>query len=358
LSFTSSIERGRRIAHVLRRCRRTSAAISREELTDLAPNLQDDGLSGLLWAAMPRELRRTSLGRDIRRGALADAAAAARLDGHLVEILSALAKAGVTPIVAKGWAVARYYPNPAMRPYSDLDLAIHPDQVATARGVLNGLGAQSVLVDLHEGLPDLPGRRWPEVFARSQVARLGGHPVRVLSPEDQFRWLTVHLVRHVCHRPMWLNDLATMLENVGSEMDWDLCLSGSFSWRRWTLAIAALAEKLLGAHVPESLKYRTGYSVPAWLEESTLWRWGGGDRLKPSDIRRNPVEWRPFVACRLLNPVRWSFRLGLPPMGYLPPIWAAAILGKVVQPFPRLWRVWKRRGALPLAYSVHTRRVF
>jgi hypothetical protein len=336
----------------------TLADVPAAELSDLRADLQDDGHSGLLWAALPRNLRHAALGRALRRGAMADAAAAARLDGHLVNILSALTRAGVAPIVTKGWAVSRYYPNPAMRPYADLDLAVHPDQADRTRQTLSRLGDTAVLVDLHVGLPDLPDRSWSEVFARSRLADLNGYPVRVLAPEDQFRWLTAHLVRHVCHRPLWLIDIATMVEQVEPVMDWELCLRGSFAWRRWMLAVVAMAERLLGARVPASLTSRVGGMAPDWLQTSTLWRWGGGSRMAFRQLRRHPSEWWPFVAYRLLNPVRWAFRTGLPPLRFVPPIWAIGVVGKMIQPGPKLWRRWIAPCKPDHLYTVHTRRLF
>jgi hypothetical protein len=281
-----------------------------------------------------------------------------RLDACLVEVLGALRKAGVEPLVPKGWAVARYYRDAAARPYSDIDLAIQPIQAATARSVLATLGQQAVMVDLHIGLPDLPNRSWDEVFARSRIARLGDVPIRVLAPEDQFRWLAVHLVRHVINRPRWLLDMAVLMEQAVDTMDWDACLRGGFTWRRWILAVVGLAERLLGARVPEAIRGLPGCRPPAWLEQGTLWRWGNGDSLPFGDVMNRPDEWCPFVEHRLMSPVRWTNRFGLPPVGFLGPVWAASLLARFVQPWLRLWRRIVRESGSHLGFTMHEHRSF
>jgi hypothetical protein len=327
------------------------------ELAALAPLAQARGLSGLVWARLPLPLRSTPLGRDFRRAALADAGSAARLDAHLPAVVLALNAVGAEPIVTKGWAVARYFPDPAVRPYADLDLCVRPDRGDAARQALARLGIDSAIADLHVGLPDLPERAWPEVFARTRMIDQDGLSIRVLAPEDQFRLLAVHFVRHVCHRPLWLVDLAVLLEEAGGDMDWESCLRGSHTWRRWLLACAGLAHQLLGARLPSTLAGRRGLRPPNWLPAVTLWHWAGGHEMPVRTIVSRPAEWGPFVANKLLNPVRWCYRLGLPPVRFVPTVWAAAIAARFVQPYPRLWRALSAHRRPKAEYPVHERRL-
>jgi hypothetical protein len=276
----------------------------------------------------------------------------------LPTILEALAGAGVEPIVTKGWAVARYYPDPGARPYCDIDLSVHPDECEAAQRVLNRLTIARATVDLHIGLPDLPQRTWADVRARTQLVELGGIAVRVLAPEDQFRLLVVHFVRHVCHRPLWLIDLAVLLEVAGNDMDWGLCLRGAHSWRRWLLATAGLAHRLLGAWLPSAIANLPGARPPEWLVAATLWRWGGGYDLPVRELIRHPHDWGPHVAYKWLNPARWLYRFGLPPVRFLPPIWAATVLARGLQPYPRLWRALAKRFRPSGRFAVHEERRF
>ena len=356
----TAMDRGRRLSQLLRQTLRPGgASLPIDSVGEHSGVLLDGGLSGLIWNRLAPMARATPTGRELRQGAFADAASAMRLDARLVEVVQALREAGVEPLVTKGWAVARYYLNPAARPYSDLDLAVRPDQAETARRALNAMGTRANPVDLHIGLPDLPERNWAEVFARSRIESLDGVAIRVLSPECQFRLLAVHLVRHVCCRPLWLIDIAAILEQVGKVMDWEYCLHGSYTWRRWILAVAGLAERLLGTRLPEALQARPGIRPPDWLVEMTCWRWGGGNELRSRELRHTPAEWWPAFAYRQLNPIRWSYRLGLPPFDFLPSICLAAIVGKGLIPFSRFWRSHVLRPqASRDSFVMHTRRVF
>ena len=44
--------------------------------------------------------------------------------------------------------------------------------------------------------------------------------------EDQLRQLCLHLLRHGACRPLWLCDVAVMLESLPGDFDWDRCLGG------------------------------------------------------------------------------------------------------------------------------------
>jgi len=351
---------GRWLAGLLRGSWRPEpSAINLPTVNALAPRVLDCGLSGLIWRCLPIDDRRTRLGRELQSAARADAAAAARLDAHLPTVLQALTSAGVDAIVPKGWSVARYYPDSGLRPYSDIDVCVGPENGERAKRALSELGVVGELVDLHVGLPDLPQRTWAEVFARSKVIESSGVVVRVLAPEDQFRWLAAHLVRHVCHRPLWLVDLAVLLEHTGPDMDWDVCLRGSHTWRRWQLAVAGLAGRLLGARLPLAIADRPGTRPPDWLEAVTLWRWGGGDEIRGRELWKRPGAWWPYVAHKYLGPARSVYRLGLPPVSYTPAVWAAVVLARGFHPFPRIWRAIQKRRRRPAGlFPVHERRLF
>jgi hypothetical protein len=355
----SITETGRALAAAIRGSWRPEGpGVETHGMSGVVPYLLLAGLSGLAWRTLPAAARSSRLGRELRAASRADAAGAASLDSRSPAILEALAAAGVEAIITKGWAVARYYPDAGARPYCDIDLSVHPEQRKTAQRVLSELGIPPAMVDLHVGLPDLPQRTWNDVWSRTHLVELGGIAVRVLSSEDQFRLLAVHFVRHVCVRPLWLIDLAVLLEVAGNDMDWDLCLRGAHSWRRWLLATAGLAHRLLGAQLPSAIANLPGIRPPAWLITATLWRWGGGYELSGRELIRNPHEWGPHVSYKWLNPARWLYRFGLPPVRFLPPVWAGAILARGLQPYPRLWRATLERFRPSGTFPVHKERRF
>ncbi len=63
------------------------------------------------------------------------------MDLQLSRILSAFKQEQVRALVMKGPAIAwSAYPDPAMRPYDDLDLLVLPEQFLKARGIMESLG--------------------------------------------------------------------------------------------------------------------------------------------------------------------------------------------------------------------------
>ena len=185
--------------------------------------------------------------------------------------LTHLLAVGVEPLLAKGWAMARQYPRPGLRPYGDLDLYVRPSEYGTARAAVDSM--PGIAVDLHRGLPELDDRDHEAVFARAVDESVGGVKVRVLAPEDHLRLLCRHFLRHGASRPLWLCDVALLVETRGSRFDWDLALSGRGSRRDAVLATVALAGALLGADVAGTPA--TG-PLPPWVVRTTLEQWAEG----------------------------------------------------------------------------------
>jgi hypothetical protein len=197
---------------------------------------------------------------------------AAVLEDRLGVAVSHLRAAGVEPLLAKGWAIARQYPRPGLRPYGDLDLYVRPADHGAARAAAGEL--TGIAVDLHRGLVDLDDRDHEAVRARAPVARVGGADIRVLAPEDHLRLLCRHLLRHGAARPIWLCDVALLVETRGSRFDWDLVLEGRASRRGAVLSAIGLAGTLLGADLTGTPA--AAHALPRWLEPAVLRQWGQG----------------------------------------------------------------------------------
>jgi hypothetical protein len=334
-----------------------------DALPGLAPLVLFGGAGGLAWwrlrqrvACSPRTLR---LFREEYR---AIAAASLEREEQIASAVACLRAAGVEPILVKGWSVARHYVDPGLRPMGDIDLCVHPDHLDTAIATLTRARLPQGAVDLHRGIPDLPDRSWDAVWQRSQVAALGGVAVRFLGPEDLLRLLCLHFVRHLGFRPLWLVDVAVVLESLRADFDWDYCLSGKAWLSRWVLSAIELAKHLLDARV-ELPPFAADNSLPAWLAPSVLWQWGAGWGTPPREALahylRHPVEFPEALLYRWLNPVRAAWRLGLPPCRSLLLIQAGALLSRPFQAAVRLHRgLTKRRREAPLPFDIHREGVF
>ncbi len=151
--------------------------------------------------------------------------------------LPALAQEGVEVLCLKGLALAqRLYPQPLVRPSSDVDVLVRPGDLDAARRALARLdlleqhdeGLADVFEEHHHvgfagplGLVEVHFRLFSGfgrgafdgegLWARSRAATVEGHPARLLGAEDEFLYLAVHAANHGFLRASWLVDLQRYL---------------------------------------------------------------------------------------------------------------------------------------------------
>jgi hypothetical protein len=209
-----------------------------------------------------------------------------------MRVISLLRSFGAEPVLVKGWAIARLYPEPGLRPYCDLDFCVSQDHYTAARAALKDANTGGALIDLHFGFGKFYEQQTDRIFERTQLIKLGDVQVRVLCPEDGLRFLCLHLLRHGAIRPLWLTDIAVLIENRKSDFDWDRCLTGSRRHTDWVACAISLAHHLLGADMHGVPVVRRLQHLPSWLVVPTLMAWG------------TPVESPRQVAAYLRNPIR------------------------------------------------------
>jgi hypothetical protein len=195
-------------------------------------------------------------------------------------VLCLLRAEGIEPVLMKGWAIARLYPDCALRPYGDIDLCVPPEQFGKAEGILERLGEhENHFVDLHNGFTKLTRESWDELFERSQLVGLGEEKIRVLSDEDHLRVLCLHLLRSGACRPLWLCDVALVLESRAPDFDWDICLTRDRRQADWIACTIGLAHHLLGVEIEDTPVAERAKRLPRWLVPAVLRQW---DRCRNS----------------------------------------------------------------------------
>ena len=250
----------------------------------------------------------------------------------LSELCALLNGAGVTPLLFKGWAAGRSYPQGWLRPYGDFDVLVRGDDVATARAALTAAATSSVggndfalplgprrhcSVDLHDRLDAFYAADVGTLFARARAVTLPGGTLLVPSPEDHLRLCALHMFRHGGWRPLWLCDIAAMSEAADAAFDWDICLSDRPATADWTATAVMLAHRLLGArsdHLPARIRHQC---VPDWLEATVLRHRKyphGGHFMPPGPLSlRDPTA---SLKRRWPDPIRATlWRGGLPMPG-------------------------------------------
>lgn len=293
---------GRLIANVLAGSWRQFPApleISAAQLDIVTPILLATGAAALAWKRVCQsELRASAAALQLEQAYRLHALQSAIHERDIQNILTLLDRADIEPVLVKGWAVARLYPEDGLRPYGDIDLCVQPKQFAAARAALNN-EANKHQIDLHEGFAKLDTRTWDELCSRSQLLKIEDIEVRVLGPEDHLRALCFHFLREGAWRALWLCDIAVAIESRPANFDWDLFLGRDSKRRGWFACAIALAHYLLEAlldGVPEAIATKR---LPRWLIPSVLKAWEVRAMLHRhttpmTDLWRNPaVALRP-----------------------------------------------------------------
>jgi hypothetical protein len=192
---------------------------------------------------------------------------------NIAKVFGLMRAAGIEPVLVKGWAIARQYPEAGLRHYGDIDLCVRADQFSAAQELLNTPEGRTAWVDLHCGFSALDTRDEEELYARSRLVPMGETNVRVLSEEDHLRVLCLHLLRHGAWRPLWLCDVGVALETRSENFDWQLFMGDDRREADWLACVIGLAHQLLGANVDDTPVAERAKNLPRWLIHAVLRRW-------------------------------------------------------------------------------------
>jgi len=326
--------RGRRVAQLLAGSWKAAvpvSAITSQEIEELTPLLLSMGAGGLAWCRLRRVGGQLSPALPQLQQAYRFQALEAALHlHHLKQVIPRMRSFGVEPVLVKGWAIARRYPEPGMRPFSDLDLCVLPEQYRAARAALASLENQAGNVDLHLGFGKQDKRHAAELVSRSHLVRLDDLEVRVLSDEDHLHFLCLHLLRHGAVRPLWLCDIALMLETRADDFDWERCLGHYGQQTDWVACAIGLAHQLFGTELEGTPVAGRANRLPRWLLPAVLKAWGtpfhslgqiaGYLRHPASQLRGlfsalphhwpNPIEATMTVKGSFNELPRWPFQMG------------------------------------------------
>lgn len=294
--------------------------ISSEGLREVASLLLGSGAGALGWW----RIRNSSLKTD---AAASELLQAYRLHGlhsalyqqKVKQAFSILRAVDIEPILIKGWANARLYPEAGLRPYGDVDLCVRPDRYDLAvELMLNTTEGRKCQADLHRALGRLDDRSWDEFYARSQLVALDEMKVRILSPEDHLHVLSVHMLEDGTWRPIQLCDIAAAIESAPSNFDWDICVGRNKRRAKWVASSISLAHQLLGAGVEHCpLKIRNT-RLPRWLIPNVLRNWGRPclEQHRPPELimktLRHPARVPKAALQRWPDPISATIRMKAP----------------------------------------------
>ena len=315
------------------------------EFERIAPLLMSSGTAGLGWRAAAQD---PALYECAEKAGLRDAARRLAITDTLrqrsfARIIRIANDAGVAPLVFKGWSVAPVYAEAWLRPWGDIDILATIDDLDRIRlafadlseespqsrngdvhVVKTGPGDTAASVDLHGALPDLYAANAATVLGRAQRIELAeGERLLVPCDEDGLRIVILHFLRHGGWRPLWLCDVAGLVEAARPDFDWDLCLTSDTTVRDWMLATIDVAHQLLGCRIDHAPQLSPGHAPP-WFLKAILAEWDApiAYHERMSAVSR-PV--RPWVWLREKwpNPIRAAFTQQRP-MPSRPPVFGRA----------------------------------
>lgn len=225
-----------------------------------------------------------------------------------------LHEAGLHPILVKGWSTGRLYPAPGERKCCDVDLCFPLDEIPRVLELQAEFPLDFILIDIHGGLPDLPGRSWEDVYARTREIPLADCAIRILGWEDHLRLTCHHLLRHGARSRKWLRDVAMIVNALPDDFDWDECLRGPRHEAEWVLTLVGVAQRLFDAQVQDERIRRLSHRVPNWLFNALPKIWEAGIDKHPLGyyFRNLAAAWQA-LCFRYLNGVRAAAEMGRVP---------------------------------------------
>ena len=292
-------------------------SLSSAALIEVTPLLLGTGAASLgWWRVRSSELRTSAAAHELRQAYRLYTLEAGRKERQIVQAITLLRSAGVEPLLVKGWAVARLYPERGLRPYGDIDLCVRPEQYAVAVAALAAPGAEPGAIDWHKGLPQLHRPSLDDVYERSQLVPLGDIDVRILGTEDHLRYMCIHMLQHGAYRALWLCDIAVVLESLPEDFDWEYLLRGDRRPADWVASTVCLAHQLLGARLDGIPVAERTRQLPRWLLPSVLNQWSKEEHYM--DIGsiaysfRHPAQLLKGLRLRWPNPIQATVRVGGP----------------------------------------------
>jgi len=280
--------------------------------------LIDGGVGGLAWWRLREsDLAQAPELEPLQAAFRHHALTAARQERDLPHLLGHFNAEGIEPILFKGWTIARLYPHRALRPFGDFDLLVREAEAERARQVLRSLGPDLQAradVDTPSTLARyLPDRTEAELYDRARPESIDSSRFRTLAPEDHLRLVALHQLHHGGWRPLWLCDIAVLVEALPSGFSWEACLAGDSRLSEGVVASVALAHELLGAKLSDETPRA---SIPGWLRKAVLHGWVHGyESMPPSLYELRKLGWAgalKAIRARWPDPVSATVHLRAP----------------------------------------------
>ena len=230
-----------------------------------------------------------------------------RTEMEVKGIFEAYREMSVEPVLIKGWAAARNYPDKHPRHFGDIDIAVHSSDVEKCLARNRVERFTSLNIDLHCELRHLDPSPWNELMERTELVKIDGTDVRLLAPEDHLRVLCTHWLTDGGQYKDRLWDIYYAIENRPPDFDWHLLLETVSETRRnWIITAIAVTKKYLGLRTTQLPFDNELNSYPAWIDKTLAREWASEVRLRSLDTSMNdPKQFWEQVRKRIPpNPIQ------------------------------------------------------
>jgi hypothetical protein len=200
---------------------------------------------------------------------------------RLVKTFDLFRKYNIEPILIKGLATAKFYPQKEERLFIDIDICVAPSEFKKAQGILAECKKEGLPIDLHNGLRHLDTVEWENLFENTQLIKVQETDIRILRPEDHLRVLCVHWLKDGGAYKERLWDIYYAIQNRAPDFDWDRCLKTIDPKRRkWIVCAIGLAHLYLELELKDTPIAAEAGKIPNWIIKTVEKEWADENKLK------------------------------------------------------------------------------
>ncbi len=225
------------------------------------------------------------------------------LERHAALAFTLFRETGIEPILIKGLAAGRFYPDSQPRVSVDLDLAVATADFDRARQVARSDAAAGLAIDLHRELRHLDTVPWADIFENSVTLPLEGGKIRIPRPEDHLRIVCLHWLTDGGRVKERLYDVYYAVSKREPMFDWDRFFGVvSPTRQRWLECTLGLTAKYLGLDLTDTPAAGADEKLPRWLTDTVEREWSAEVKFEPMEVA--VLDRRKFVhqLGRRLNP--------------------------------------------------------
>ncbi|MHB1861845.1 MAG: nucleotidyltransferase family protein [Gemmatimonadaceae bacterium] len=265
------------------------------------------------------------------------------MTAELFRILETFDARKIAVLPFKGPVLAwRAYQDLGARPFTDLDLVVHPREVGAAGAALVALGyapeyelsgardawfrrvdgdypfvhpVTGHLVELHARVASRRFGGAPAtdvLWVRRETLTIAGRPVAVLGADDAFLVQALHGGKHRWERLEWVAAVAELLRQRGGDVT--SVIAGAGAAERAVLLACAVAADWLGAPLVEEVEARRRRDPVVAVLAAAAWRHvlGGATDGGPGETSAKlRFNWR--LQCGIMARARFAYRWAMWP---------------------------------------------